>query len=52
MCAESRVDNVELFLSLLSNAWTAFKAFSALAVSGLGKHQKLGGDTAEIADPN
>lgn len=52
MCAESRVDNIRDIFVIAEQCLHIIKAFSASAVSGLGKHQKLGEDTAEIADPN
>lgn len=51
-CDQNRVDNIEMFLGLLSKAYIA-KAFLLLTppVRRLGGHKELGGGRARTADP-
>lgn len=51
-CDQNRVDNTEMFLGLLSRAYTA-KAFLLLIppVRRLGRHKEFGEDRARTADP-
>ena len=55
ICAENSVGNTGMFWLLLSSAHTV-RAFSAPQttppVCGLGVHKKLGGDTAQTAEPS
>lgn len=47
------VDNAEMFLLLLSSAYTVFStSYTILPISRLGMYKKLGGDTVGTADSN
>jgi len=54
ICAENSVDNIGMFLLLLSRAYTESRPFLLLTPPArrLGVHKKLGGDTARTADPS
>lgn len=52
ICAEHRIDNIEMFLLFLSRAYTQPRPFLNFALPGWGGWGSLGGDTARTGDPN